>query len=240
MNQIEICNVRIHNVTLSEAVNCALSAEHAPFWVVTPNAVMLEACAKSPALASLLCRADLSLPDGAGVLLAAKRRGTPLTERVAGIAFGEELLSRAAADGLRVFLLGGGEGVATRAAERLSQHYPSLCICGTGWGYFARDGEEDERITSYIRACRPDVLLVCMGFPLQEEWIDTHLHRLDGVRVVAGLGGSIDVWSGRLHRAPKAVSQMGLEWAWRMAREPKRIKKLPAIVRFLLKRGEKL
>lgn len=235
MKQIEICNVKIDDTTLPEAVDTALEGRDAPFWVVTPNAVMLERCKKSPALARLLCEADLSLPDGKGVLLAARRQGTPLACRVAGIEFGEALLARASEEGLRVFLLGGKEGIAERAAKCLCKMHPSLCICGTSWGYFAKSGEDDRRVISYIRACRPDVLLVCMGFPIQEEWIDTHLHLLDGVRVVAGLGGSLDVWSGDLRRAPKAVSHMGLEWAWRMAREPKRLKQLPSIVRFLFK-----
>ena len=235
MNNVEICHVRIHNTTLPEAVDYARSGERSPCWVVTPNAVMLDICARESDTARLLSAADLSIPDGAGVLLAAKRQGTPLSCRVAGIEFGEALLARAAEDGLRVFLLGGGEGVAETAADRLSARYPSLCICGTCWGYFQKSGEEDRRVIAHVRACRPDILLVCMGFPMQEEWIRAHLRLLDGVRVVAGLGGSLDVWSGHLRRAPKIVSHMGLEWAWRMLKEPKRLKNLPAIVRFVRK-----
>jgi N-acetylglucosaminyldiphosphoundecaprenol N-acetyl-beta-D-mannosaminyltransferase len=235
MNHIEICHVKIHNTTLPEAVDYALSGERSPCWVVTPNAVMLDACERTPETARLLSGADLSIPDGAGVLLAAKRQGTPLSCRVAGIEFGEALLARAAEAGLRVFLLGGGEGVAEAAEERLRARYPRLCVCGTCWGYFEKSGEEDRRVTAYVRACRPDILFVCLGFPMQERWIEEHLRLLDGVRVVAGLGGSLDVWSGRLQRAPKPVSRMGLEWAWRMLKEPKRLKNLPAIVRFVLK-----
>lgn len=235
MKQIEICNVRIHNTTLPEAVDYALSGDRTPCWVVTPNALILDSCKREPTHAALLSEADLSLPDGAGVLLAAKRQGTPLSCRVAGIEFGEALLARAADEGLRVFLLGGGEGVADEAATRLRERHPSLRICGTCWGYFEKSGEEDRRITEHIRACHPDILLVCFGFPMQEKWIEEHLHLLDGVRVVAGLGGSLDVWSGHLRRAPKIVSHMGLEWAWRMVGEPKRFKNLPAIFRFILK-----
>ena len=235
MQTIQLHGVNIHNTTLPEAVDYALSGEHSPCWIVTPNALMLDSCKREPKNATLLSEADLAIPDGAGVLMAAKRQGTPLSCRVAGIEFGEALLARASEDGLRVFLLGGKEGVAERAAKSLCQKYPSLCICGTSWGYFAKSGEEDRRVISYIRACRPDVLLVCMGFPMQEEWIDMHMHLLDGVRVVAGLGGSLDVWSGDLRRAPKIVSHMGLEWAWRMAKEPKRLKNLPAILRFIYK-----
>lgn len=235
VKEIEISGVKINDTTVSAAVDYALSGECAPCWVVTPNAVILDACLHNVALASLLQQADLSLADGAGVLLAARRQGTPLSCRVAGIEFGEAILARAAEEGLRVFLLGGGEGTAEEAAKNLMRRDPRLCICGTCWGYFQKEGEEDRRVIDCIRAARPDVLFVCLGFPLQERWIEAHLHLLGGVRVVAGLGGSLDVWSGRLRRAPRAVSRMGLEWAWRMAREPKRLRHLPSILRLLLK-----
>lgn len=235
MSAIKIDGVRIDNVTLSEAVEAALAKRGAPCFVVTPNAVMLEACGKETRLADLLNLADLSLPDGRGVLMAAGRQGQALRERVAGIEFGEALLARASVDGARVFLLGGGEDVAQEAAKRLCVRFPNLRICGTCWGYFDRTGEEDRRLTEIIRACRPDILLVCMGFPLQEEWIASHISLLGDVRVVAGLGGSLDVWAGRIKRAPTAVSRMGMEWAWRMIGEPKRMKKLPALMRFWFK-----
>lgn len=235
MKSIYLQGVRIDDVTAEEAVEHALGQDRTCF-VVTPNAVMLDACRRDPRLCELLSRADLSLADGVGVTLSAKRQGTPLSGRVAGIEFGEALLARAARDGLRVFLLGGGEGVAETAAARLTERYAGLCVCGHLWGYFDKTGEEDRRVTALIRESKPDILLVCFGFPLQEEWIAAHLHLLDGLRVVAGLGGSLDVWAGRTHRAPKWVSQCGMEWAWRMTLEPKRLKNLPAIVRTALGR----
>ncbi len=238
MEEISIGNIKIHNVTLDEAIAEALSCAEAPAWVVTPNAVMLDACAKSGELADLLNRATLSLADGVGVMLAARRQGTPLKERIAGISFGERLLEEAARRGFRVFLLGGGEGVAEGAAENLRKRYPKLTVCGTAWGYFEKGGEEEGRIVSRICASRPDILFVCLGFPLQEMWIAEHLSLLGGIRVVAGLGGALDVWSGRLRRAPQLLSHMGLEWAWRMALQPKRLKHLPAVVRCAFWRGK--
>ncbi len=235
---VRLCGVRIDRVTVDEAVERALSPSDEPCFVVTPNALMLDACRKNSLLATVLNRSTLSLPDGAGVLWAARRCGTPLPCRVAGIEFGEALLHRAAEEGLRVFLLGGGAGVAEDAAHRLRERMPTLQICGTYWGYFDRDGEENRRLLSILHSCRPDVLFVCFGFPLQETWILENLYRLDGVRVVAGLGGALDVWSGHLRRAPKIVSHMGMEWAWRMLRQPKRLKGLPAIVRCAFFRGE--
>ena len=236
MKQIQLCGMKIDGVTCAEAVELALAEQRErPCWVVTPNAVMLDACRRDPSLSALLGRADLSLPDGAGVLLAARRAGTPLSCRVAGIDFGEALLARAQADGLRVFLLGGGEGVAQKAAASLQKKYPRLCVCGTYWGYFDRTGEEDRRLCEHLRRVRPDVLLVCLGFPLQERWIDSHLAVLSGLRVVAGLGGSLDVWAGDTRRAPRPLRAIGMEWAWRMALEPRRLQQLPALLRTVMR-----
>ena len=232
---IDLCNVTIHDLSLWDAVEAALSHHPTPCFVATPNALMLDACRRDNAAAALLSHASLSLPDGAGVVLAAKKQKTPLGGRVAGIEFGEALLKRAAQEDLRVFLLGGNDGVAQKAAERLCLRYEGLRIVGTYWGYFDPNGEDDRTLCSILRACRPDILLVCFGFPLQERWIVSHLHCLAGVRVVAGLGGSLDVWSGNLRRAPAVLSHIGLEWAWRMLRQPKRLKQLPAIVRFIVK-----
>lgn len=237
--RITVAGVRVDDLTLGEAAEMALREGQDTCWVVTPNAVMLDACRRDASLCALLNRADLSVADGAGVLLAARRQGTPLRERIAGIELGERLLSRAAEEGLRVFLLGGRAGVAERAAERLGLRYPSLRVCGVCDGYFDKEGEEDRCVSEHIRAARPDILLVCMGFPMQERWIEAHVHLFPSLRVIAGLGGSLDVWAGDLRRAPRFMSRMGLEWAWRMAREPRRLRQLPAVLRCAIgwKRG---
>ena len=233
MEEIKLYGVKIDNLTKDAAVYHALRATGEPCVVFTPNALMLERARREAELTKLLNRASLSLPDGAGVLWAAEKMGTPLAERVAGIDFGAEILFRAERAGLRVFLLGGGDGVAERAAENLRKKHPRLCICGTTWGYFDKTGEENMRTISYIRACRPDVLFVCMGFPVQERWVIENLHHLTDIRVIACLGGSLDVWSGDLRRAPLWMSRMGTEWLWRMLRQPKRFAVLPEMVSFL-------
>ena len=233
MEQIQLYGVKIDNVTKEEAVKRSLCVTGESCVVFTPNALMLEQCRRDVELATLLNRVSLSLPDGAGVLWAAQKMGTPLGERVAGIDFGAELLARAERSGLRVFLLGGGDGVAERASENLRKKHPRLCICGTTWGYFNKSGEENVRVVSYIRACRPDILLVCMGFPVQERWVVDNLHHLTDIRVIACLGGSLDVWAGDICRAPSWVSRAGLEWLWRMLCQPKRFANLPHILSFL-------
>ena len=233
MEEIKLYGVKIDNVTMGEAVYRSFRVTGEPCVVFTPNALMLERARRDTDLAKLLNRASLSLPDGAGVLWAAQKMGMPLQERVAGIDFGATLLARAERAGLRVFLLGGGDGVAERAAENLQKKHPRLCVCGTTWGYFEKTGEENTQVISYIRACRPDVLLVCMGFPVQERWVVDNLHRLNDVRVIACLGGSLDVWSGEIRRAPVWMSRAGMEWLWRMLRQPKRLATLPKMLSFL-------
>ncbi len=236
MSKIKLCGVSIDDLTMDRAVQLSLSEGAAPCWVVTPNATILDACRRNPEYADLLNRASLSLADGAGVLLAARRAHTPLTERIAGIDFGEALLREAAKRDLRVFLLGGRDGVAARAAEKLCLRYPTLRICGTYWGYFGSSERERQEVLSHIRATRPDILFVCLGFPRQEQWIGQNLSYLSDVRVVAGLGGSLDVWAELVRRAPIPLRLCGMEWAWRMAHEPRRMAQIPSIVRFLVKR----
>lgn len=229
--KVTVGGVAFDNLTMAEAVREAMRGGEV-CRVYTPNALMLRACAENPAYAELLNSASMVLPDGSGVLLAAKRQGTPLRERVAGISFGEAILSEAARRGDRVFLLGGRDGVAPRASEKLQRKYPGLVVCGTYWGYFEKKGEENQRVIGMIRACRPDILFACFGFPVQETWIRENLWQLPSVRVAAGLGGALDVWAGDVRRAPVFVQRRGLEWAWRMAAEPKRLSQLPEILRF--------
>ena len=230
----QLNGVRIDGLTLDEAVERAMQKREAACTVVTPNAVMLDACRHDARYATLLNSATLALPDGRGILMAAKRQGTTLPMRVAGIDFGEQILQKAALDGSRVFLLGGKDGVAARAAEKLTAQMPNLQICGTHHGYFDRLGTQNDRVCAKIRADDPQILFVCLGFPIQEEWMMQNLQKLPSVRLCACLGGSLDVWSGKIKRAPLPVQKVGLEWAWRMLRQPRRLKQLPAVMRCLL------
>lgn len=232
MSRVSICGVNIDNMNITDAVSYAMRQTDEPCMVVTPNALMLEHCAEHPDVCELLNAASLVLPDGAGVVRAARRQGTPLNGRAAGIDFAECLMAEAARDGSRVFLLGGKDGVAEAAAEHLRTLCPGLRICGCYWGYFDKLGEENCRVVGMVRACRPDILLVGFGFPLQESWLRENLPLLPSVRVAVGLGGSFDVWAGACRRAPAFLRSHGMEWAWRMAQEPARMRQIPALLRF--------
>ena len=192
--------------------------------IFTPNFQMLNAAAKNEDAAQLLRRADILLPDGVGVCLYCRANGLPTVERIAGIDAGFALLKFAARDGKRVFLLGAERGVAERAAKNLKAQIPRLCICGTHHGYFDKslNSKANAAVCDRIRKSAPDVLLVCFGFPEQEKWIVENAHSLPSVRIFMGLGGSLDVWSGRQKRAPLFFRALGVEWLYRCMRQPKR------------------
>ena len=198
--------------------------------IFTPNLTILRAVSDDRQLAGLLDRADLLLPDGIGISILArskhKRRITPIP----GIDAAYALLRYAAQNGYSVYLLGARSGVAERAAENLMRDLPTLHVCGTHHGYFdlSEDSEENRSVVRHINACSPDIVLVCMGFPLQERWICENANSLSYVKIFMGLGGSLDVWSGRLPRAPRLVRKMRLEWLWRCLLEPRR---LPSLIK---------
>ncbi|MBO4980257.1 MAG: WecB/TagA/CpsF family glycosyltransferase [Clostridia bacterium] len=209
---------------------CARLARGEQLAVYTPNPVMLENARSSAALRAALLRADMNLPDGRGVVLAARMLGEHLGGRLSGADMAGRVLTLAAARGYRVYLLGGRDGVARQAAARLVARVFGLCICGTRHGYFG-EAQESE-VLADIRRTRADIVFVCLGSPRQELFIDKNRHALPNVRLFMALGGTLDVWAGRVHRAPRAVQKMGLEWLWRMALEPGRFRNLPKMAAF--------
>lgn len=195
--------------------------------VYTPNAEIALRAARTPAFSDMLARAELLLPDGVGVSLAARLYGEQLP-RLTGIDFAEALLARAPRR-YRVYLLGGKAGVAVRAGRALAGRYPRAEIVGARHGYFPR--EEERRVYDEITAARPDLLFVCLGSPRQEEWIE----RLRPPCLSIGLGGALDVWAGDKARAPRALRQAGGEWLFRLLQDPSRIVRAGALPAFALR-----
>ena len=190
--------------------------------VFTPNPEFALAARRDSTLCDMINSADILLPDGIGIIIASRILNVPLPERIAGIDIGEFLLSQSDKKELRIFLLGGREGVAERARDRISERYPHTAVCGAHHGYFKKSGEECDRVIDEIDKAAPDILFVCFGFPEQERWILANRDRLPTVKIFAGLGGSIDVWAEDLRRAPVIFQKLGLEWLWRVARQPSR------------------
>ena len=186
-------------------------------------------CRRNPAAAAAVNSAELVLPDGVGVLYGARILGRPIANRLPGIDFASALMARMAQQNLRVFLLGAKPGVAEAAAKRLEAQFPGLTVAGVNDGYF----KEDAPVIEKINAARPDFLLVCLGAPKQELWMQQYAAQLD-VGLMAGLGGTLDVLSGNAKRAPKIFIKLGLEWLYRLLSDPKRIRRMARLPLYLL------
>ena len=236
MNRVNVLGVGIDNLTLSEAVDKALSliSEHRCAYMVTPNPEIVMAAWDDPKVSKAIENADLVIPDGVGVMQAARILGTPLREHMPGIDAATEIIKRLASRGGSVFLYGARPGVAEKAAERMKQRFPGLVICGTNDGY----GNDDGAVVSKINAAKPDFVMVCLGVPKQELWMAKHAAKLDA-GLMAGLGGSIDVFSGQVKRAPLIWQKLKLEWLYRCFEEPKRFRKIKRIPQFIIKAWRK-
>ena len=228
----EILGVRFDNLTQQEAAQQGrqLLEEDKFHYVVTPNPEFLLAAEKDPEFRRVLNAADLVLPDGIGVVYSAKILGTPLKERVPGIEFAEAMLSALNEMGGRLYLLGAKPGVAEEAGRRICARYPALVLCGTHDGYF----KDEQAILPEIAAAKPDLLFVCLGAPKQEKWM-ARWGQHTGAKLAIGLGGCLDVFAGNVRRAPEQWQKLGLEWAYRLKKEPKRIGRMAKLPLVLVK-----
>ena len=228
--KIDVLGVQFDNLTMDEAVAAALRLldEGRGAYVVTPNPEIVMLCRGDAQAAAAVAGADLTIPDGIGVVYGAKLLKTPLKEKVPGIDLTLALLGRLAERGGSVFLFGAKPGVAEQAAENLAAQFPGLRFVGTRDGSYTDDGP----IVEAINAAAPDLLLVCLGAPKQERWMHDNAHRLK-VGLMIGAGGSMDVFAGTVERAPEAWQRAGLEWLYRLLKEPKRIGRMANLPRFM-------
>lgn len=206
--------------------------EGRPRLIATANAEMVMTAQEDRELAGVLAAADLVVADGAGVVWAARHAGQPVPERVAGYDLAQALLARAADRGWRVYFFGGAPGVADTAAAKATTRHPGLTVVGVRNGFFTPD--EEPAIIAAIKAAQPHILLVALGVPKQEKWLARHLAEL-AVPVAMGVGGTFDVMAGVAKRAPLWMQQSGLEWLYRLYREPYRLIRMLALPRFVLR-----
>ena len=227
----EIMGVGFDDLTLDKAAQRAAGMidEGGFHYVVTPNPELVDRARREEPFRQALNGADLVLPDGIGVVYAARLLGRRLKGRCPGIDFAGKLMEHMARTGLRLYLLGAKPGVAEAAAARLEIRYPGLTICGTHDGYF----QEDAPVVEEIRRAGADVVFVCLGAPKQEYWMVKN-GPATGARLMAGLGGSLDVFAGVVERAPESWQRLGLEWLYRLTREPKRIGRMARLPLFLV------
>jgi len=230
--KIDIFGVEFNDVAAERAVAqaCELIDSGSKAYIVTPNPEIIWMARRDSALLRAVNGAELVLSDGIGVIMGARILGTPLRGgRVPGIDFATALFEKMAQTGGSVFLMGAKPGVAELAANKLMEKYPGLDIAGVADGYFT----EDEPVIEKINSTHPDLLLVCLGSPKQELWMAENLGRLS-VKLCAGLGGSLDVFAGNVKRAPALFRKLGMEWLYRLFREPRRITRMAKLPLFIL------
>jgi len=232
-----LLGVSVHAVTQDEALAwlCAQAAstdrDGPPRYTVAINPEKVMRASREPALRPVLEGAGLKIPDGVGVVLASRLRGGPVRRRVTGIDLALAFCREAARHGWPVYLLGAAPGVAEAAGAELLRRYPELQIAGTGDGYFrGREREVAER----VRASGARILFLALGSPAQEYWLSRYLPAT-GCRVGMGVGGTFDVLAGRTERAPRLMRKLGLEWLYRLVREPARYRRMAVLPVFLVR-----
>lgn len=227
VNKIRVLGVDIDNITFDEAVKKAeeILTEKVPGLIVTPNPEMIMAAQKDIELRNIVNSASLAIPDGVGLLIAGSLIGRKFKARIAGIDLMLKLVDIAKAKGQKIFLLGGAEGVAEKAAEVLN-----IDPANTFQGYSMNDRAAIDK----IKAAKPNILFAGLGSPKQEKWASKYLKELN-VPFVMCVGGSFDVIAGKVRRAPAFMRKLGLEWLWRLITEPRRWMRMMVLPKFIIK-----
>jgi N-acetylglucosaminyldiphosphoundecaprenol N-acetyl-beta-D-mannosaminyltransferase len=227
LSHINILGVNIHSVLAKEVVLTIeqwLNERGEPRMICTPNADLIMKARRDRDFLQILNHADLSLPDGMGVVYASRILGQPLAETVTGRLIPRDLCRIAADRGWSVFFLGGKPGSAKAAAERLQHAYPKLMVAGYFCPRFefALGDEEDRKAVEIIKRARPNILYVGLGAPKQEKWIKAHLEEIK-VPVSIGVGYAFDILGGLVKEPPRWMTRVGLEWLVRLLKEPRRL-----------------
>lgn len=233
---MRILDVKIDSLTRPEAKEKVKQylTDDQQHLLVTPNPEIILAARKDREFKNILNQADLNLPDGFGLILASYLLGQRIKQRICGSDFIFDICELAEKENKKIFLLGGEGDVAKRAGETLLKKFPSLKIVGVEKGielkitdYELRiNSEENQELIKRINAGAPDILLVAFGQIKQEKWLAQNLSKMPSVKVAMGVGGTFDFLAGKIARAPLFLRQTGLEWLWRLLKEPKRFKRI--------------
>ncbi|NMF04828.1 WecB/TagA/CpsF family glycosyltransferase [Clostridium beijerinckii] len=226
MSRITFLNTEIDNLTMSEAIGeiDKLVINRKPSYIVTPNVDHIVKLEKDEEFKEVYKNADLILTDGMPLIWISKMKSTPIKEKVSGSDLFPKVCELAAKKGHKIFLLGAAEGVAAKAAENLKKKYAGLNIVGTyspSYG-FEKKEDEIEKIIKIINEVKPDILAVGLGAPKQEKFLYKYREKLK-VPVSLAIGASIDFEAGNIERAPVFMQKCGLEWFYRLCKEPKRM-----------------
>lgn len=229
--RLHLWDYPVDALTQEEAVERLISGWHMGRGsrIITLNPEMLMAAEVSPALKEAILTADLVIPDGVGIVWALRRQGQPIF-RLTGVDLAYRLMGVLNGSGGSIYLLGGTPGVAEEAGARISRNMPGIRIVGSRNGYLS--AEEEPAIVDEIARIHPDLLLVGMGTPRQDVWLARYWEGLN-VPIGLGIGGGLDLWAGRVRRAPRFWIEMNLEWFYRVLTQPGRwgrLNRLPAFI----------
>ena len=232
---VKILDVPVHPLTMGEAVSVLeesiTSGEQA--FVVTANAEIIMMCREDAGYKKIVSQdAQLVLPDGAGAVWAGRHLGYKVPERVAGFDLYCQLLDKAAQKGYKAFFFGGSPGIAEAAKAKSEELYPGVQVVGCRNGYFKE--EESQAIIEEINASGADMLFAALGAPKQEKWLVRYREQLKP-KILMGIGGSFDVFAGKMERAPKWMQDASLEWLFRLYKQPSRFMRMMALPKFVLK-----
>lgn len=232
MNKVNILGVNFDNVNMQEAVDICKSflATDTGHLVVTPNPEIVMKAKDNIEFKNIINNAALVIPDGIGIIKAGNILGTPLKERVAGYDLICNLFEEGKDGSISFYFWGSKPGIAEKAKQKIKEKYPNLNVVGTHNGYFNDD--EEKEIVKEIAELKPDVLLVGLGMQKQEMIINKYLNS-HMFKIGIGCGGSIDVISGEVKRAPKIFIKMHLEWFYRLLKEPTRLKRMMILPEFI-------
>ena len=221
---IDVLGLPMENVRLADAASDLIEAgrEGRQIRVVFANAHVMNCAAADPAYRQTVASADWRYADGSGLAIAARLAGNYLADNVNGTDLLPLLAAQAVRGNATMFLLGGAPGAAAGSASTLAARGFPQAIAGTHHGFFEKGSVDEDRVIAQINASGASVLLVGMGVPLQDQWIERNAHRLQ-VPVLVGVGGLFDFFSGKVTRAPEMLRTLGLEWTWRLALEPRRM-----------------
>ena len=233
-NTVDILGIPVDSITMSEAVDKigTFIKEDTLHTVYTPNAEIMMAAVRDPELKDILAEADMLTADGAGVVLASKLLGRRVPEKVSGVDLVNKIFKTYAGKGIRCFFFGAKPGVAEEAAGNVERDCPGVIVAGWRNGYFTDD--QDDEIVNSINASGADILLVALGAPKQEKWIHSHRNALN-VKVCIGVGGTLNILSGRVRLCPDFFRKHGLEWFYRLCKEPRRAVRMLDLPRFILR-----
>ncbi|WP_313341277.1 WecB/TagA/CpsF family glycosyltransferase [Sedimentibacter sp.] len=242
MDKLSIMGVRIDNKSMNETMEIIKNKikNKEQYIIYTPNTEFVMMCYKDEEFMDLINKSHINVPDGIGLIYASKIKKHPLKEKVAGYDLSVNMLKLANDNNLKLFVVGGKPGVAEEAMENVHKKYPNINVAGSQHGYFkgthlGKNGDDEELIVlDKINKAEPDILFVGFGAKKQEQWIEYNRDKINA-KIIIGNGGTLDGLAGKVKRAPDIFIKLGLEWLYRLIKEPKRIKRQILLPMFIVK-----